>query len=201
MLAARLVRPVPSLRADGWMGFCRGTAGDVSFSLSGLVYAVMAVTDTPAALLTGLLTGVRFACEQLAWLKEPFRRRCQGLHVQRVFSRCCQALLTAPGVWRMGFGSYIHKAERTWLTSIPPSSAQPAGLVSWCFWDLPCPDALQMPNPPGPRTIQPQAGCSMLPSPSCSAQEAKQGEDSPRGCTGSYRGWWSWLRPTHDGQN
>lgn len=156
---------------------------------------------TTAALLTGLLTGVRFACRHLAGLKKPFRRRCQGLHVQRVFRRCCQALLATPGVWRMGFGSYIHKAECMWLTSIPPSSAQPAGLVSWCFWDSPCPDALQMPNPPGPRTIQPQAGCSTLCSPSCSGQEAKRGEDSPRGCMGCYRGWWSWLRPADDGQN
>lgn len=136
-------------------------------------------------------------CAEETFQKKMSRSAC----AERVFRRCCQALLTTPGVWRMGFGSYIHKAERTWLMSIPPSSAQPAGLVSWCFWDLPCPDALQMPNPPGPRTIQPQAGCSTLHSPSCSGQEAKRGEDSPRGCMGCYRGWWSWLRPADDGQN
>lgn len=81
------------------MGFCEGTAGDASLSLSGLVDALTAMVEAPVALLDGaLLSAVRFACKQLAELKKPFGRRCQSPGMQQVFGRCCQALLAASEV-------------------------------------------------------------------------------------------------------
>lgn len=87
--------------------------------------------------------------------------------MQQVFGRCCQALLAASEVARIRFASFIRGAECTWLRSILPSSAQPAGLVFWYFWDSPCPSALQVPNPPQPQKNSAYSGLIyiMLPIP------------------------------------
>lgn len=144
---------------DGWVSVKAQLGTDTSLSLPGLVDALTPMINALVALLDRtLLSAVRVACKQLAELKKPFGRRCQSPGTQPVFGRCCQALLAAPEVQRFRLVSFIHEAERTWLTSILPSSAQPAGLVSWYFWDSPCPGALKVPNPPSPGKIQPQAG-------------------------------------------
>lgn len=78
------------------MGFCEAAAGDTSLSLSGLVDVLTAMINAPVALLDrALLSAVRFACQQLAELKKPFRRKRQSPGTQQVFGRCYQGLASS----------------------------------------------------------------------------------------------------------